>query len=365
MRSHGCLTRLLLISVSVALPGGEAGFARELVESPIAHRNDAAKDWSPQELVKRYRKSVDSIRTLQAEMCVVTGRRFLGAPEGLKRDDSGRVIAYEAKRDWEASTQRYRLERSRLTLIQGIAVYTPLVAASDGSRYQGYNSDPKALTHLGGLIAPGPEKIRGDSWDYYWIPDLLGYSFTPAPDRSMWEILEGAKVVELEGTPPHLVVLETNYKFFGDHNETRLRAWIDTSHGCLPARVETMRLWSGTIAERFEVEEFHEAAPDLWVPVQGTIDRFFIDMVLPEGLTKEHVSRLATDELRALGVVYVAKPLGGESGFFPDRLIVDKDTLRVNEAIPRERFLLKFPEGMHVLDTTHEPPLRYQIKAGR
>ena len=122
MKGQGSSIRLLLIGVSLVLPGGVDAFARDPDEPPVAHLNDAAKQRTPQELVRRYKESVDSIRTLRAEMRVVTGREFPAALEGLKRDDSGRVIAYEAKRDWEAATRRYRLERSALRRSAGLTL---------------------------------------------------------------------------------------------------------------------------------------------------------------------------------------------------------------------------------------------------
>lgn len=320
----------------------------------------AARQLTAQELVQRYKESVESIRTLRAEVRIVTDAKQLVGLDGLKRDDTGRIIAYEATREWEAEPRRYRLESRALRLNRGVVSYSPFVAASDGSRYQGYNPDPRSFSQLGGLISAKKEEMtRGDRWDYYWIPDLLGYDFAPAPDRSLWEILDGARIVQIEGTPPHLVVLETNYKFFDD-NETRLRAWLDTSHGCLPAQVEATRLWSDTLSERFEVEEFYETKPGLWVPVRGAIHEYYIDLVLPEGLTKEDIPRLTTDELRARGVLYRAKPLGEGDGFFPDKLIVDKETLRVNDPIPLDRFTLKFPAGLSVLDETRDPPVTFK-----
>ena len=59
----------------------------------------------------------------------------------------------------------------------------------------------------------------------------------------------------------------------------------------------------------------------------------------------------------------MAKPLGGATGFDPDFLIVDEKTLRVNKPMLREQFMLKFPVGLRVLDSTHEPPLRFRIEA--
>lgn len=243
-------------------PGGQRF---ESTPPKTAPTMEFVKSMTVPELVRQYEKSVRSILTLEAEVRIVTERTLAQSLRGLKRDDSGRVIVYKAKRLWNARTSEERLERVLLQINRDVTLYAPLVAAADGKRYQGYNLDPKSFGQLGGLIESDTGKVCGD---YYWIPDLLGYHFAAGPDRPLWEILKGAHVIKPEGTPPHLVVLEATYKLLGA-NETRLHAWIDTRHGYLPSRVEAVRLWSDTLSERLEVAEFHEASPGVWVPIRG------------------------------------------------------------------------------------------------
>ena len=245
-----------------ACPHGRAPSSQASNEPARPAPSSPVTQWSAAELVRRYEESVRSIRTVQADIRVVSGRTFPTSVVGLKRDDSGRAIVYEAKRLWNARTLENRLERSLLQIDHGVAFYSPRVAVSDGKRYEGYNPDPNSFERLGGLIAPDTAQLTGD---YYWIPELLGFHFADGPERPLWELLKGANVIRVEGTPSHVVVLETTFKIL-DSNETRLRAWVDTSHGCLPARVEATRMWSNTLSTLIDIERFHEPAPESGFP---------------------------------------------------------------------------------------------------
>jgi len=322
-----------------------AGACRALAPSPAGAQETAA------EAVQIYRASVRTIQTIHCRTKVVTGRDF-GGVKGLKRDESGRVVVAEAERTWDVVTDHMRREGSLLQVHGGAAYYAPQIAAYDGERFRGYNPDPAVRTRLGGIIAPydNSRKIF-----YTWVPDFLGYAFVQGPARNLWDLLDGAKLVtpRPKDTPEHLVVLDTTYTEFGEkQNEARLRVWLDSTHGFLPARAEAVRVWSGTIDRELEVQEFAEPCPGVWVPVRGFDRGYYIDSVLPRGMTRGDLSHLTTDEFLAKGGRYVGRPLGSVSGgFYPDTVIVDPNTLRVNELIDPKVFTVEFPKGLAVLDT--------------
>ena len=64
-------------------------------------------------------------------------------------------------------------------------------------------------------------------------------------------------------------------------------------------------------------------------------------------------------------VMAKAEVTPGTLGLGTQTWIVDSRNLRLNQGIPRARFVLNYPEGARLYDTTHDPPLQYKFKADR
>ncbi len=64
-------------------------------------------------------------------------------------------------------------------------------------------------------------------------------------------------------------------------------------------------------------------------------------------------------------VMTKASVVPGTLGLGTQTWIVDPQSLRLNRTIPPERFVLKYPAGTNLFDTTHDPPLQYKFKSDR
>lgn len=312
--------------------------------------NCRSQELTPADVAKRMKASATSIRTLEANITAVTKRAFAGVM-GLERSGDGRVIYLKAMRQLEVDSERQRIEGLTLSIRNGTAYYQPIIAGFDGEEYRAYNPDPRSRPFLGGVVKAFEQETR---LYHFWIPELMGYHFGEGPSRHLWDLLEKARITDDSLKTTGLITLEAVYTVLAV-NEMKLIVTVDANHGFLPVRVESLKLRyakEGVRSRLLEVDEFVEAQPGIWVPVKGRFHMFALEKVLPEGLSRDDIAGKGIEERLAIGVKYVAKPLGVDDGFYPSELIVDKQTLKVNEDISEETFTVVFPDDLRVLDTT-------------
>jgi hypothetical protein len=210
----------------------------------------------------------------------------------------------------------------------------------------------------GGLIKPLDETFT------LWRNPLhlIGVGFGLEHRRHLDTLLSGARLVTLPDTPPHLKVLKSDYREFGQDYE--LTVWIDTQHGYLPRRIEVFEKARRFITWRIVNDELREVEPGVWMVLRGSKTGFYVaDLTLPPGMTMDRLKRL--DRESVVAVMAKAKVVPGTLGMGTQTWIVDPQNLRLNQEIPRARFVLDYPEGARIFDTTHVPPLQYTFKASR
>jgi thiol-disulfide isomerase/thioredoxin len=232
-------------------------------------------------------------------------------------------------------------------------IYAPAAFFFDGATFRTFNRDRK-----GGLIKPLDETFTALRNPLH----LIGIGFGHEPRRNLDALLSGAKLASLPGTPAHLKVLKSEYRDYGQDLE--LTAWIDTKHGYLPRRIEVFEKARRFVTWRIVNDEIREAAPGVWMALRGSETGFYVaDFILPRGMTKDRLKTLDRESQAA--VMAKAEVIPGTLGLGTQTWIVDSRNLRLNQGIPRAQFVLNYPEGACLYDTTHEPPLTYTFKTDR
>jgi thiol-disulfide isomerase/thioredoxin len=160
----------------------------------------------------------------------------------------------------------------------------------------------------------------------------------------------------------HLKVLKSDYRDYG--HDLELTVWIDTRNGYLPRRIEVFEKARRFITWRIVNDEIREVATGVWMALRGSETGFYVaDFILPPGMTKDRLKAL--DRQSQTAVTAKAEVIPGILGLGTQTWIVDSQSLRLNQRIPRARFVLNYPEGARLYDTTHDPPLQYAFKADR
>lgn len=188
---------------------------------------------------------------------------------------------------------------------------------------------------------------------------LAGIGFGFEPRRNLDALLAGARLVALPDTPPHLKVLRSEFRENGQDYE--LTAWIDTTHGYLPRRIEMLEKDRRFVTRRIVNDEIAEVAPGVWLVLDGSETNFYVDrFILPDGMT---IERLKTLDREAIARVRSeTKAISAPLGWGTQTYRLDASTFRLNQAIARDRFVLKYPAGASLVDTTRDPPVRYRVK---
>jgi len=175
------------------------------------------------------------------------------------------------------------------------------------------------------------------------------------------ETLDGATLADLNDTPSHLKVVRNAIKV--GLEDWDVTVWIDCEHGFLPRRMEAAKTLFRIVMLRIDVDEICEVRPGLWIPVRGRLTGFTVveperpNGVYSNGMTFEQISRLPREELFKLvpTLGFKQKPLG----YGTETLVVDKDTIRINEGIPPDRLTIEFPKGTMEWDGVRQ--IGYQV----
>ena len=264
-----------------------------------------------------------------------------------------RVLYSEFDWAWQAAPYREAIDGEWGYVHENQMHYTKAAFSFDGATLRTFGRDAK-----GGLIKP-----LDNTFTVWRNPlRLIGIGFGYEPRRNLDALLSGAKLVSLPDTPLHLKVLKSEYRDHGQ--ELELTAWIDTKHGHLPRRIEVFEKARRFVTSRILNEEIGEVAPGIWMMSRGSETNYYVaDFDLADGMTKDRLKTLAREAIAA--VVARSKAITKPLGLGTQTYIVDVQTLRLNRTIPRERFVLDYPEGTSLYDATHNPPLQYKFKADR
>ena len=234
---------------------------------------------------------------------------------------------------WQAAPYREAID-GRWGYVNGNRmIYTPAAFFYDGAILRTFNRDGK-----GGLIKPLDNTFSAKKNPLH----LVGIGFGFEPRRNLDALLLGARLVSLPGIPEHVKVLKGDYLDFGQDFE--LTAWIDTKHGYLPRRIEVLEKARRFVTRRVVNDEIREAAPGVWMAFRVSETGFYAaDFRPPPGMTKERYKALDYEARAALLAKLEFVP--GTLGLGTWTLIVDSQNLRLNQGIPRARFILNYPEG--------------------
>lgn len=260
----------------------------------------------------------------------------VGGPDGL-------VLYSEFDWAWQAGPYREAIDGRWGFVHEGRMQYTPAAFAFDGATLRTFSRASN-----GGLVKPLDETFTN------WRNPLrlIGVGFGLQPRRNLDALLAGARLVERPGTPPHLRVLKADFRDYGQDLE--LTAWLDTEHGHLPRRIEVFEKARRYVTWRIENDDLREVAPGAWIALRGSETGFYVkDLILPAGMTKERLATLDRESVAA--VLAKAEVVPGTLGMGTQTYLVDPETLRLNARIPRERFVMRYPEGARLYDTTHDP----------
>ncbi len=324
----------------------------------IAGEPDEARD-----LIAKLKASLGAIESVQGTYRTYFSPKTPGTENSIEPDGhpvpgaiagpDGQVLYSEFDWAWQAAPYREAIDGRWGGVHENRMIYTPAAFFYDGATLRTFNRDGK-----GGLIKPLDETFTAFRNPLH----LIGVGFGLEPRRNLDVLLSGAKLVSLPGMPAHLRVLKREYRDYGQDLE--LTAWIDTRHGYLPRRIEVFETARRFVTWRIVNDEIREAAPGVWMAIRGSETGFYVaDFLLPPGMTKDRLKTLDREALAA--VMAKAEVTPGTLGLGTQTWIVDSRNLRLNQGIPRARFVLNYPEGSRLYDTTHDPPLQYKFKADR
>jgi thiol-disulfide isomerase/thioredoxin len=323
----------------------------------IAGEPDEARD-----LIAKLKASLDAIESVQGTYRTYFSPKSPGTnsiepdghpvPGAIAGPDA--LILYsEYDWAWQAAPYREAID-GRWGYVDGNRmIYTSDAFFYDGATLRTFNRDRK-----GGLIKPLDNIFTTKKNPLR----LVGIGFGLEPRRNLDALLSGARLISPPGLPDHLKVLKSDYRDYGQDLE--LTAWIDMKHGYLPRRIEVLEKARRYVTRRTVNDEIREAAPGVWMAIRGSETGYYAaDFLLPPGMTKERLKSL--DYEAQVATLAKSEVVPGTLGLGTQTLIVDSKNLRLNRRIPRARFVLNYPEGTRLFDTTHDPPLQYKFKADR
>ncbi len=192
---------------------------------------------------------------------------------------------------------------------------------------------------------------------------FLGWYLDPSQPTTLSQILRTAERVsissqmqDVEGRKTHLVEAERCYINYLHRSDVpiNLKVWIDPERDFRPIRLEKYKFYLGELGAEFEKPLLQlvlrgvnlKKVNGVWVPVEGYAKVFFL--LGFEGFPAEELAKKSVDEIKE--IVAQAKPILGaiEGGVGTKHMKVKE--IKVNEPIPPNKFVLKFPVGSAIWD---------------
>ena len=270
----------------------------------------------------------------------------IGGPDDL-------VLYSEFGWAWQAAPYREAIEGKWGFVRDNQMHYATAAFFFNGATMRTFNREAR-----GGLIKPLDNTLT------VWRNPLhlVGIGFGIEPRRNLDKLLDGAEHISLPDTPPHLEVLRGSFRDYGQDLE--LTVWIDTAHGYLPRRIEVFEKARHFVTWRIVNEQIEEVTSSVWMALRGFETGYYAaDVILPAGMSKDRLQKL--DPVAIAAVMANAGVITGTLGLGTQTYIIDRRTLHLNQVIPPARFVLNYPEGVRLYDTTHDPPLQYTFKVNR
>ncbi len=328
----------------------------------LGGRGAVAAEGEAGELVARLKASLDAVRTVQGTYRTYFSPKTPGTnsiePDGRPvpggvAGPGGLILYSEFDWAWQAGPYREAIDGRWGFTHEGRMHYDPITLFYDGA----------ILRTLNRQIPSGLVKPLDDSFVVWRGPlRLMGIEFGFDPKRNIDDLLHDAKLIDLPGTPAPIRVLRGDFREYGQ--DLRITTWIDTKHGHLPRKIEVFEKARRNVTSLVENEEIREVAPGVWMVTRGAQTNYYAASVqFPGGMSVQDFRKLDPEAQKAMAAQAVFVP--GILGLGTQTWIADTATLRLNQAIPRTRFVLDFAEGTKLFDSTHNPPLRYPYKKER
>ena len=199
----------------------------------------------------------------------------IAGPDGL-------VLYSEFDWAWQAAPYREAIDGRWGFVHENRMNYYAAAFSYNGATLRTFSRDSK-----GGLIKP-----LDKTFTVWRNPlHLIGIGFGIEPRRDLDVLLSGARLISLPDTPPHIKVLRSEFRDYGQDLE--LTVWIDTTHGHLPRRIEVFEKARRFVTWRIVNDEIREVAPGVWMALRGSETEFYVaDFILPAGMTKDRLKTL-------------------------------------------------------------------------
>ena len=227
--------------------------------------------------------------------------------------------------------------------------------------YNYRNEIQKGIEQL--LIRPA-KLFDMDAFRVYMTPNsLLGFDISCGTRRSFGRSLQQAPKVSLrertEKIDGHNCYLLEAAGIKNPEFSYDVRAWIDTERDLRPLRIDIFynTMFGGRKYQPFERLSRRiyyirlRKIDGIWFPIEGKRDNFTYEDVLPpelEGLTKEQArQKFSERELKEIAqkieeVAVLSVPTR--------KTLLDVDSIRLNQGIEPEKFVIKPPIGCKVYD---------------
>ena len=312
--------------------------------------------------------NADAVRTVEA-----TYRKFI-VPEGVeavrepasipgaKYGEDGLLLFREYQWGVETASGRESIDGVWGFVHDGRMHYQKQVAKYDGSVLRGRGPSTGVIREVGNQFLEERSPLF-----------LTGRTVAYEPSRSLTDVLSAAADVEVSrekhgGADEPRILMSCTFEESGE--TLALRASLDPQRGYMPVEIVVSDVLLGLPSRRYRIHSLVEAQDGVWIPLCGDETIYATFLKIPPGMTEDAyrsaMEQQYSEQLRRLndarkeglpaaeiarihaeiGLEFEARALGVGTMTY----VLDPDTLRVNQPIPKSRFDLEFPEGMKVWD---------------
>ena len=250
--------------------------------------------------------------------------------------------------------------------IQESGGYYHMVSATDNSLFKAYQKEKKTSKMRVGKIAYYEGQPVAEA------ASMFNYSSLKAGflRDDIWKYIQNAILLEQDGIPHDEYQVYSNFIAPINHstnpNATAtflFKAWLSEENGYLPKRIEVWRTIPAELLQsEFEVTDFYEYSPGMWIPLRVKTSSYSVHRELPEGITGSQILEMSPEEYDKIRdkIKYHSKRIGYESY----GASLDSGELRVNTPVDITKFLNFFPSDVKVTDFTKPEILAPRELAG-